>query len=187
MMRIRTACFFTLCLFVSFSAIAAEKHTAHDFSFPDSLSGKKFDLGKQPAQSTLLAFWRVDCEPCLVDMPVLAEFSVHSSGVRVLGISLSRKEETRVQWLKMAMPFPTLVNTGFPGELLEEFGNELGAVPFTVVLKPDRTVCWSAVGKITLETLKAALGQCQHQAVMLNATASAMRIPSTPADRMPPA
>jgi thiol-disulfide isomerase/thioredoxin len=162
MRAIRTVCFFMLCLLVNFSAIAAEKNTTHDFSFPDGVSGNQFELGKQPAQWTLLAFWRVDCEPCLLDMPVLAEFSKKNGGVRVLGISLSRKEETHEQWQKMAMPFPTLVNTGFPGELLEEYGNELGAVPYTVLLKPDRALCWSVVGKITSETLQAALQHCQH-------------------------
>src|SRR6478735_2197041 len=126
----------TLFCFLTLPVSASDKNTVHDFIFPDAISGKKFELAKQPAQWTLLAFWRVDCDPCIVDMPVLADFSAKNGGIRVLGISLSGEDETRQQWQKMAMPFPILTNTGFPGALLQEYGNELGAVPFTVLLKP---------------------------------------------------
>ncbi|HSC74639.1 MAG TPA: TlpA disulfide reductase family protein [Pseudomonadales bacterium] len=162
MMNIGKISLVVLFYFLAFPVGASDKNTEHDFSFPDAVSGKEFELGKQPAQWTLLAFWRVDCAPCIVDMPVLADFSAKNSNIRTLGISLSSEEETRQQWQKMAMPFQTLVNTGFPGELLEEYGNESRAVPFTVLLKPDRIICWSVVGKITLEKLQSALQQCQH-------------------------
>jgi peroxiredoxin len=161
MICIKKICCTTLCFFISFPALASGKITTHDFSFPDAVSGKKFELAKQAAQWTLLAFWRVDCESCVADMPVLAEFSTRNNSMRVLGLSLSRKEESQEYWQKMAMPFPTLINTGFPGELLEEYGNTLGAVPYTVLLKPDRTICWSAIGKITPAMLQEALQHCQ--------------------------
>ena len=148
------ACLLSLCI------LAPAQAESLDLNFPEAISGAAFHLAAQTPRPTLLAFWRADCPPCLHDMPVLAAFAQQQNTLRVLGISLSSARDTRQQWLRLAMPFATLINTGFPGELLQYFGNATQAVPYTVVLRADRSLCWSALGALSEAQLHNAWQRC---------------------------
>lgn len=134
---------------------------ALDLKFPDVKTGIDFQLSAAPVQQTLLVFWRTDCEPCLKDMPLISDFAVQHTEWRVLGISLSDKKSS-LQFLdKQQIKLTTLINNDFPGELLKRFGNSHGAVPYTVMLRADRSLCWSAMGQITEEQLQQGLEHCR--------------------------
>ena len=140
-----------------------------ELKLPDAESGVLFQLSKANPEFTLLSFWQINCEPCLKDMVMLSGFAEQYSDVRVLGVSISDKKSTRVLWSKhpwqaQPMPFPTLVNDGFPGELLKRFGNTVAAVPYTVMLNAGRQLCWSAIGQMSAEQLQQGLSACRIRA-----------------------
>ena len=145
---------------LSLCIIAPVQAESLDLNFPEAISGAAFHLAAQTPRPTLLAFWRADCPPCLHDMPVLAAFAQQHGALRVLGVSLSTAKETQQHWLRLAMPFATLINTGFPGELLQRFGNASQAVPYTVLLRADRSLCWSALGALSEAQLHSAWQRC---------------------------
>ncbi len=131
-----------------------------DLQFPDAVTGVDLHLSALPPQVTLLAFWQPGCEPCLKDFPVLSDFASAQKHVRVLGVSLSDRHASRRDWENLRMPFPTLVSTEFPEDLLVRFGNPVGAVPYSVMLDAQRHACWSAVGQIHAVQLQQALQDC---------------------------
>jgi peroxiredoxin len=145
------------------NAYAGTINQTLDIKLPEAGTGAVFQLSKQNPQLTLLSFWSADCEPCLKDMAELSIFAQQHVDVRMVGISVSDKKTTIEIWQKNKLPFPTLVNNGFPGELLRKFGNSLVAVPYTVMLTPDRILCWSVMGQITVEQLQQGLQACRMQ------------------------
>jgi len=150
-----------LALFLSVQVQAENSDKVLDINFPDATTGAVFQLSHAKPQLTLLSFWQTDCKPCLKDLVPLSAFSKQHDDVRVIAISLSDKKSTRQIWQQQNMPFPTLVNDGFSGELLKRFGNSLVAVPYTVMLDMERHLCWSAMGQITAEQLQQGIVACR--------------------------
>src|SRR5688500_1699110 len=55
-------------------AYAARNRTAPDFALPDA-DGKQVRLSQFRGKTVVLNFWTTTCQPCLEEMPSLAEFA----------------------------------------------------------------------------------------------------------------
>lgn len=116
-----------------------------DFELSD---GARFvRLADLPAQATVVSFWRVDCPPCLKDLPVLAEWA--RGGAQVVTVALHRPAQNRhplVAPVLASSPLIALFAPTKPAGLLARFGNSQGVLPYTVLLDSQRRLCAQRTG-----------------------------------------
>ena len=107
----------------------------------------------------LINFWASDCLPCVRELPLLQAQSQRLPGLRFVGIAIDEG--------RRAAPFAHKAGTAYlqlaaPGrqDLLRQFGNPLGALPYTVVLNRAHQVCTTRLGAVDAQWLQKAAQAC---------------------------
>ncbi len=144
---------------------------ALDFELSD---GRQFvQLSRLPEQITVINFWRADCPPCVREMPLLAAHA-GDDGFRLVTIALQTQAETlKAPAAVHASLRPPVLAVHGPREafgILARFGNASAALPYTVILDPQRRACARRSGEISAEWLRHALAQCQAGPAAKDAT-----------------
>jgi peroxiredoxin len=94
-------------------------------------------------------------------MPELAELhlEIASRNATVIGIGVDSAANVREFAEKHRFPYP-LVVAGMGGtELARQFGNTIGALPFTVVIDPRGRIVERKLGRIRIDALRAVVRQ----------------------------
>ncbi len=101
---------------------AGRNRSAPDFELPD-VDGNKVRLSRFRGKTVVLNFWTTTCQPCLEEMPSLADFAKvvqHRKDVVVLTVSTDATKDIAMSALQTLFHEPR--------------------VPFAVLLDPDSTV-----------------------------------------------
>ncbi len=125
-------------------------------TLPDH-AGQPYDLGQLRGRTVVLNFWATWCPPCIEEMPELAELhrEIAPRNATVIGIGVDSAANVREFAEKHRFPYP-LVVAGIRGtELAREFGNIIGALPFTAVIDARGRIVERKLGRIRLEPLRA--------------------------------
>jgi peroxiredoxin len=124
-------------------------------SLPDA-EGKAYALAATAGQTVVLNFWATWCPPCIEEMPDLATLHREIAGRngRVIGIGIDSPDNIREFASKHRFPYPLLVGGMGGTELSRRFGNSSGALPFTVVIAPDRQIAKRILGRVRLDQLR---------------------------------
>ena len=96
---------------------------------------------------SVVYFWATWCAPCQLETPKLVKLyeRFKDKDVVVIGIALDNADKVRAFTKKMGVDYPTVYGGTTAIQIGRDLGNDLGAVPFTVIL--DKS------GKI-VETIK---------------------------------
>ena len=118
-------------------------------TFPD-LSGARRPLASWRTPALICNFWATWCEPCREEIPLLIE-TRHKYGanrVEIVGIGIDRVDKMQQFASEFKIPYPLLV--GQPGavELMNDLGNQAGALPFTVVRDSLGAVRFRHLGRL---------------------------------------
>lgn len=136
-------------LFLAYAG-AAWAGNAGDLRFTD-LEGAPAGLG----EARLVAFWRSDCAPCLKEMGILPEIARQNADLPVALISLQDAANTSAHLTPMPDNVHVLVAQSGGKEVLAAFGNDKTlALPFSVMLNRDGTVCGRHYGILGPEKVK---------------------------------
>lgn len=93
-------------------------------------------------------------------MPLLNKAALAQREVRFVGIN-SASQRQGLAFLSGHPPsYLHLQAPTDPFGLLRRLGNHSGALPFTVVLRRDRSVCTQKTGEIDVQWLNSALSSC---------------------------
>ncbi len=108
-----------------------------DFSLPD-LDGFPREIGEWQGRVLLLNFWASWCQPCRREMPAFVRLqqAYGEQGVQFIGIALDERQAVRdfLGELEVAVNYPILLGGDKAIEIAKAYGDELGVLPYTVVV-----------------------------------------------------
>ena len=103
------------------------------------LDGKAHALTEWSGKLVLLNFWATWCAPCIKEIPLLVEAQQQygARGLQVVGIAMDESEPVRAFQARMHMNYPIMVGGPEIISAMDQLGDELGALPFSVLISPD--------------------------------------------------
>jgi peroxiredoxin len=128
-------------------------------SLPDT-SGQQQSLSQWRGKVLVLNFWATWCAPCREEMPefVRAQREFGPRGLQFVGIAVDEPDKVAQFAKELELNYPALMGGYGAVELSKTLGNQLGALPFTVVIDRTGAVARTQLGPFTPSKLRATIG-----------------------------
>jgi len=123
-------------------------------SLPD-MEGKSQALAQWQGKVMVVNFWATWCQPCLEEIPefVRMQKKFGSQGLQFVGIAIDHPAKVREFAAKHHMNYPVLIGEMEAIELARVAGNELGGLPFTVILDRKGQLIGTELGGLNEQRL----------------------------------
>ncbi len=122
-------------------------------------SGRPQTLAQFQGKVVVVNFWATWCAPCREEMPAFVRLQGRWAGRNVQFVGLSSEEPDRVERFgrSLGVTYPLWVGGDAVGELGRRLGNQLGVLPYTVILDGQGNVVGTRVGPYTEAQLEGLL------------------------------
>jgi thiol-disulfide isomerase/thioredoxin len=122
------------------------------------LTGRPVSLADMKGKPLVVNFWATWCGPCKEEMPDFQKLARSDIGkkVQIVGIGIDNAANMRAFAESLGISYTLL--EGGPGglDLLKAMGNQVGGLPYTLVIDPAGKVLVTRLGRITYEELREA-------------------------------
>ena len=118
-----------------------------EFSLPD-LHGEMRSIKEWDNNYIVINFWATWCPPCLEEIPefIALQKEYKASKLQFIGVAIDNKASVQQFALEIGMNYPSLI-AGMPGvELAKQYGNSMGALPFSVIVNPEGRIIAQQIG-----------------------------------------
>ncbi len=121
-----------------------------DFSLPD-LQGDMRHINEWNGKVVILNFWATWCVPCRKEIPeFIALQSRHANnGLQIIGIALQKPEEIIGYVDDLQMNYQILADELPVIKVAEDYGNTIGALPYTAIIDRQGMVVFVKPGTVT--------------------------------------
>jgi thiol-disulfide isomerase/thioredoxin len=129
-----------------------------DFSLFD-VNGEKRYLSEWKGKIIVINFWATWCAPCREEIPAFIELQnqYFSHGIQFIGVALQEAEEIRDFLDEFKVNYPSLVGSAEVIKISKKLGNDIGAVPYTVIIDRDGTVSFTHRGPLSKKDTELAI------------------------------
>ena len=123
-----------------------------EFTLPD-LDGRQRSITEWDGKVVALNFWATWCPPCLKEVPefVSLQEKYGPRGLQFIGIALQKPEEVREFVAEHEVNYPILAGELEVIKLAEAYGNNIGALPYTVIIDRNGQVAHVKPGILPTE------------------------------------
>jgi len=103
------------------------------FSLAD-LRGQVRQHSEWQGQVVVVNFWATWCPPCIEEIPIFIDLQqkYEAKGVQFIGIAIDSLEKVKAFAQRLEINYPLLVDEDQAIDIARQFGNHMGALPFTV-------------------------------------------------------
>ncbi len=128
--------------------------TAPAFTLTD-LSGHRRSLSDWHGKVVLVNFWAPWCAPCRKEMPLLVRMQRRyaSAGFQVLGLAVDQHAPVKRYIAKHPVNYPVFPDQKAATRLSRAYGDDIGALPYSVLIGRDGRVIDSQAGRLDPVTL----------------------------------
>jgi thiol-disulfide isomerase/thioredoxin len=106
-------------------------------------------------QAVVINFWATWCVPCVKEIPTFSKVHADAGGkVAFVGLGIDSPDNIRAFDARFGPSYPLLAAGASGTDLARAFGNDGGALPFTVVLDRTGRVVASHLGQVDEATLR---------------------------------
>lgn len=123
------------------------------------INGKALSLSPYKQHILLLNFWASWCGPCVREMPALS--ALHQKygpqGIKFVGIGVDNTNNIAQFLRKIPVNYPIFVAGGDGADFARQLGNQVGGLPYTVLIDRQGRVRWSKLGSIDATQLSRAI------------------------------
>jgi thiol-disulfide isomerase/thioredoxin len=124
-------------------------------ALPD-LTGQAQPLSQWKGSVLVVNFWATWCAPCREEIPALIQVQdkLGPKGLQIVGIAIDQAERVKPYAAQMGINYPILVGELDAMDLVQQAGNQLGGLPFTVILDRSGKPVRSELGGLNQEKLE---------------------------------
>ncbi|MFL9879212.1 TlpA disulfide reductase family protein [Herbaspirillum rhizosphaerae] len=122
-------------------------------TMPDA-TGKPQALSQWKGKPLIINFWATWCAPCVEEMPELAALQAEVAPVQIIGIGVDSQENIAQFAEKFHIYYPLYVAGTGATDLLRQFGNQAGGLPFTVLVGLDGNLKKVYLGRLNFDELR---------------------------------
>jgi peroxiredoxin len=128
------------------------------FSLPD-LQGRQRHIRDWDGRVIALNFWATWCPPCLKEIPRLIKLQTKygGRGLQIIGIALQKPAEVIEFAREHGMNYPLLAGELPVVRIAEDYGNDIGALPYTVVIDRQGRIAFIKRGPVTVSEMQRVL------------------------------
>jgi thiol-disulfide isomerase/thioredoxin len=122
----------------------------------DTPTGESLPMKSLQGHPLVINFWATWCTPCIEEMPLIDAFFRENElkGWQVIGLAIDQPSRVR-QFLTQ---FPVNYKIGLAGlngtDIGKMLGNDVGGLPFTVVLDANGHLIQRKLGKLSAEDIQ---------------------------------
>lgn len=126
---------------------AAAATALGQLALPDP-AGKEQRLDQWRGKVLVVNFWATWCAPCREEMPefMRAQKEYGDKGLQFVGIAVDQADKVQQYVAELGLNYPALIGGFGAMELSKTLGNELMALPFTIVLDRKGNVAYTQLG-----------------------------------------
>ncbi len=126
-----------------------------DFALKDT-EGQLVKADDFDGKVVLVNFWATWCPPCKKEMPAFIELQEQykSQGFEVVGIALDDEQSVRDFADTLGVNYPVMAAEYHGIELSRNYGNHIGALPFSVFVKRDGTIALTQTGELNRQQVE---------------------------------
>jgi peroxiredoxin len=123
-----------------------------DFSLAD-INGKMRRIDEWNGRVIALNFWATWCPPCRQEIPefVALQSRYADRGLQIVGIALQRPEEVQEFMQEHHINYPVLAGELDVIALSRVYGNDIGALPYTVIIDRQGKIVFVKQGRLSGE------------------------------------
>lgn len=120
-----------------------------DFNLSD-IDGQQRQISEWQGKTLVLNFWATWCAPCREEIPAFVELQdqYRSDGLQFVGIALQEAEEVRGFLQEFNVNYPSLVGSADVIKIAKQLGNDIGALPYTVVIDRSGIISFTHRGPL---------------------------------------
>lgn len=130
-------------------------------TMPDA-AGKPQALSQWKGKPLIINFWATWCAPCVEEMPELAALQAEVAPVQIIGIGVDSQENIAQFAEKFHIYYPLYVAGTGATDLLRQFGNQAGGLPFTVLVGLDGNLKKVYLGRLNFDELRRDLASLKN-------------------------
>src|SRR5690242_2987485 len=137
---------------------AADGTAVLNVALPDA-EGRQQRLDQWRGKVLVVNFWATWCAPCREEMPhfIAAQTRDGAKGLQFVGIAVDQVDKVREFADEIQLNYPALIGGLGAIELSKALGNDLAALPFTIILDRRGSVVHTQLGPLKPAQLDALL------------------------------
>jgi len=114
------------------------------------MQGEIRQLSDWQGKLLVVNFWATWCPPCREEIPLFVDTQAQyqEQGLQFLGVALHSADEIQDFMVEFQFNYPSLVGNSDVIALGEQLGNDIGALPYTVLIDRQGIIRFSHRGKL---------------------------------------